>query len=137
MPASGTAFLVVRRDDGFGDVFPLTAADRYTLGRATTNRVVLKDDLCSREHADVYFANGVWRGRALNSLNCSRVNGERLTAEGELVDRDEISRGKTCFLFVEDMRQLPDVPTEPTNADDEGSVSIKKRLGQTRFLTPV
>jgi Nif-specific regulatory protein len=137
MPADGAAFLVVRRDDGFGDVFSLAAPDRFTLGRAATNRIVLKDELCSREHAEVFFDRG-WRVRDLNSLNGTKVNGERLTAEIELAPGDDIHLGRTHLLFVEDMSQLPDVPTEPHVPDEEeGSVSIKKRLGQTRFLTPV
>jgi Nif-specific regulatory protein len=138
MAADGAAFLVVRRDDGFGDVFSLAAADRYTLGRAATNRIVLKDELCSREHAEVYRGDGGWRVRDLNSLNGTRVNGERLTTEIDLAAGDDVHLGKTHLLFVEDMSQLPDVPTEPRyREEDDGSVSIKKRLGQTRFLTPV
>ena len=40
--ATGTsAYLVVRRDDGFGDVFPLDPGNNYTLGRAATNSVVV------------------------------------------------------------------------------------------------
>ena len=56
MPNGASGYLVVRRDDGFGDVFPLTGGQRYTIGRAGTNRIVLKDDLCSREHAEIYHA---------------------------------------------------------------------------------
>ncbi len=134
MPANGTAFLVMRRDDGFGDVVSLAAADRYTLGRAATNRIVLKDELCSREHAEVFRADGHWRVRDLSSLNGTRVNGERLTGEFDLAPGDEIHLGKSTFLFVEDMSQLPDVPTEPFRPPaGEGEVSIKKRLGQTRL----
>jgi Nif-specific regulatory protein len=136
MPAGGTAFLVVRRDDGFGDVFPLAAADRYTLGRAATNRIVLKDELCSREHAEVYFADGAWHVRDLSSLNGTRINGERLTADVELTPGDDVHLGKTRLLFVEDMSQLPDMPTEPPGPAEDEDVSIKKRLGQTRYLTP-
>src|SRR5271167_2292790 len=106
-PAGATAYLVVRRDDGFGDVFPLTVGERHTLGRATTNRIVLKDDLCSREHAEVYFADGRWRLRDLNSLNGTRLNGEPLDAEWELSPRDEINTGRTTLLFIEEMGQLP------------------------------
>jgi DNA-binding NtrC family response regulator len=134
MSGGGSAYLVVRRDDGFGDVFPLTPGERYTLGRAATNRVVLKDELCSREHAEVYHANGAWRVRDLNSLNGTRLNSERLTSEQDLAPGDEVGVGKTLFLFVEDMSQLPDIPTEPV---DRGGESIRKRLGQTRFLTPI
>jgi Nif-specific regulatory protein len=134
MASGATAYLVVRRTDGFGDVFPLTPGQRYTLGRATTNRIVLKDDLCSREHAEVFHVDGHWELRDLNSLNGTRLNGERLDQEEELAPNDLIHLGKTDLIFVEDMSQLPDVPLQPRS--DEG-VSIKKRLGHTRFLTPV
>src|SRR5262245_35774619 len=99
MPADGAAFLVVRRDDGFGDVFSLAAADRYTVGRAATNRIVLKDELCSREHAEVFRTGGSWRVRDLNSLNGTKVNGERLTAELELAPGDVVHLGRTHLLF--------------------------------------
>src|SRR5271165_5289243 len=100
MPANGTAYLVVRRDDGFGDVFSLVAADRYTLGRAATNRIVLKDELCSREHAEVFHSGG-WRVRDLGSLNGTRLNGQRLEAETELTPGDDVHLGRTHLLFVE------------------------------------
>jgi Nif-specific regulatory protein len=134
MPAGATAYLVVRRDDGFGDVFPLSAGQRHTLGRAPTNRIVLKDDLCSREHAEIYHADGRWRLRDLNSLNGTRLNGETVDSEWELVPGDELNLGRTRLLFVEDMAQLPGLPARPAGED---GVSIKKRLGQTRFLTPI
>jgi Nif-specific regulatory protein len=134
MAAGGTAYLVVRRHDGFGDVFPLTPGQRYTLGRATTNRIVLKDDLCSREHAEVYISDGRWRLRDLGSLNGTRLNGEALDSEWELAPGDEVHLGRTNLLFVEEMGQLPDMPA--AKGSEEG-VSIKKRLGQTRFLTPI
>ena len=134
MSADGTAFLVTRRDDGFGDVFPLTPGQHYTLGRAASNRIVLKDELCSREHAEVFYAEGQWCVRDLNSLNGTRVNGDRLEAEVSLAPGDEIFLGKAHLLFVEDMEQLPEVPV-PQSGDE--SVSIRKRLGQTRFLPPL
>jgi Nif-specific regulatory protein len=135
MSATTTAYLVVRRDDGFGDVFPLVAGQSYTLGRAATNSIVLKDDLCSRDHAEVTFRGGRWRVRDLNSLNGTRVNDTRLEAERELAPNDDLHVGRTHLLFVEDMDQLPDLPPHPSPGEPEG-VSIKKRLGQTRFLTP-
>ena len=134
MPAGTSAYLVIRLDDGFGDVFPLTAGQRYTLGRATTNNIVLKDDLCSREHAEIYLSDRHWRVRDLNSLNGTRVNNDRLSKEWDLEPNDDIHLGRTHLLFVEDMGQLPELP--PQDRADSG-VSIKKRLGQTRFLTPV
>src|SRR3954468_17580940 len=105
MPTGPSAFLVVRRDDGYGDVFPLAAGQSCTMGRAGTNRIVLKDDLCSREHAELRHAGGRWRLRDLNSLNGTRVNGEPLDKERELAPRDEVQLGRTSLLFVEDMNQ--------------------------------
>ncbi len=135
MAAGTTAYLVVRRDDGFGDVFQLVAGQTYTMGRATSNRIVLKDDLCSREHAEVGYRGGRWRVRDLNSLNGTRVNDVRLDGEWELSPHDDVYLGRTHLLFVEDMNQLPDVPQHNEEEEAEG-VAIRKRLGQTRFLTP-
>jgi Nif-specific regulatory protein len=129
-PAS--AYLVVRRDDGFGEVFPLQPGARYTLGRAATNRVVLKDELCSREHAEVYRGEGHWFVRDLGSLNGTRLNDVPVTEERVLEPRDEIHLGRTRLLFVEDMQQLPDLPRRSRKAD--GDVAIRKRLSDTRFL---
>jgi Nif-specific regulatory protein len=132
MTAEAGAFLVVRLEDGYGDVFPLVVGQRYTVGRVATSRIVIKDDLCSREHAEVYFAEGRWRLRDLDSLNGTRLNNAPLDSEWELAPVDEMQIGRTKLLFVESMDQLPDIPAPSSR---EG-VSIKKRLGQTRFLTP-
>jgi transcriptional regulator with GAF, ATPase, and Fis domain len=136
MAAGSNAYLVVRLESGYGDVYPLLTGQRCTLGRASTNRVVIKDELCSREHAEVAFVDGRWRLRDLGSLNGTRLNGTLLDSEWELSPGDEIQIGRTRLLFVEKLEQLPQLPAEgaPTPAD---GVAIKKRLGQTRFLTPV
>jgi Nif-specific regulatory protein len=134
MAAAASAYLVTRREDGFGDVFPLTVGHRYTMGRAGTNRIVLKDDLCSREHAEVYHADQHWRVRDLNSLNGTRINNDALESEWELSPGDEINLGRTRLIFVDDMNQLPDMPTSTAPSE---SLAIKKRLGHTRFLTPI
>ncbi|MBI1831763.1 MAG: sigma 54-interacting transcriptional regulator, partial [Planctomycetes bacterium] len=103
-----------------------------TLGRANTNRIVLKDELASRDHAEVYFAEERWRLRDLKSLNGTRVNGMPLDAEWELSAGDEFQIGKTRYLFVNTIEELPAVPL-PLVKD---TVSIKKRLSNSRFLTP-
>ena len=133
MTSTGTGpYLVVRRDDGYGDVTPLQVGQRITLGRANTNRLVLKDELASRDHAEVYFAEDRWRLRDLKSLNGTRINGAVLDSEYELSPGDEFQIGKTRFLFVNNVEELPQVPL-PSIRD---TVSIKKRLSSSRFLTP-
>jgi Nif-specific regulatory protein len=132
---AAAAYLVVRREGGYGDIFPLTASQRHTMGRANTNRIVLKDDLCSREHAEIFSVDGRWYLRDLNSLNGTRVNGETLAADREMKPNDEINVGRSHLVFVEKMDQLPSVQAPPPTVD--GRVAIKKRLRQTRFLAPM
>src|SRR6266446_10495894 len=132
MGAATGPFLVTRRDDGYGDVIALEVGKRCTLGRANTNRVVLKDELCSREHAEVFFAEERWRLRDLKSLNGTRVNGEAIQDEWELVSGDEFQVGRTRFVYVNRIEELPSVPL----AAPGETISIKKRLSQSRFMTP-
>ncbi len=131
MAPASKAFLVIRRTDGLGDVFPLQPGQRYTMGRAKTNEIVLKDDLCSRQHAEVYQTEGTWRVRDCTSLNGTRVNEMTLEGEWELSPGDEVGVGRSTLVFVEDLAQLPAAPTAPTVS--EVPVTIKERLGQTRY----
>jgi Nif-specific regulatory protein len=133
-PNGATAYVVIRRENGLDDVCRLSAGQRCTIGRATTNRIVLKDELCSREHAEIYYAEGRWRLRDLNSLNGTRVNDAALDSEWELSPNDQIQLGRTCLIFVDQMEQLP----QPLNTPLEtAGVEIKKRLRNTCFLTPI
>ncbi|HJZ53750.1 MAG TPA: sigma 54-interacting transcriptional regulator [Gemmataceae bacterium] len=138
MSNTPSAFLVVRRDDGFGDVYPLQDGSRYTLGRAPTNRIVLRDDLCSREHAEVFPDEGGWFLRDLGSLNGTHLNGEPLRKERRLKPLDELRVGRVQLVFIEDLTQLPDPPQVKSGRTGEkgDGLEIKKRLGQTRYLPP-
>src|SRR5579864_1430240 len=135
MPTAPTAFLVLRRDDGFGDVFPLRAGQRCTIGRSTTNRIVVKDDLCSREHAEVLFTDNKWYLRDLSSLNGTRVNGRGVREEVPLTPRDEIELGNTHLVFVENVQQLPEAPGPLRKAPpQDDKLEIRQRLSETHYL---
>jgi transcriptional regulator with GAF, ATPase, and Fis domain len=125
-------YLVTRRDDGYGDVFPLIPGQRFTIGRANTNRIVIKDEMSSRDHAEVYFAEDRWRLRDLKSLNGTRINGDPLDSEWELSSGDEFQIGKTRYIFVNQIDELPQVTLPPMGE----TMSIKRRLSNSRFLTP-
>ncbi len=134
--AAPSAFLVVRRDGGAGEAFPLQDGVRYLLGRAPTNRIVLRDDLCSREHAEVYRDGDGWAVRDLGSLNGTHVNGEPLHADRRLKWLDEVRVGRSELVFTADPRTLPPPPVRATvSPDPTDGLQIKKRLGQTRYMT--
>jgi len=105
------------------------------MGRAPTNRIVLRDDLCSREHAELYSDDLGWTVRDLSSLNGTHLNGEALRGEHRLRSQDEIRLGRSHLLFTLDLDELPDLPAslkKPAQAGD--GLEIKKRLGQTKYL---
>jgi transcriptional regulator with GAF, ATPase, and Fis domain len=136
MSQTPSAFLVTRRDDGFGDVHPLQHGVRYKLGRAPTNKMMLKDDLCSREHAEVFQESDGWYVRDLGSLNGTHVNGEAIRRERSLRPLDEVRVGRTRLVFVEELAQLPDTPKASSPAAERvDGLEIRKRLGQTRYDT--
>jgi Nif-specific regulatory protein len=139
MAQQASAYLVTRREDGFGDVFPLLPGTRVKLGRAPTNQVILKDDLCSREHSELFQEANGWLIRDLSSLNGTYVNGERIRGERALRPLDEVRVGRTRLLFVDDLNQLPDLPRSAVTVADRSTsdgLAIRKRLGQTRYLPP-
>jgi Nif-specific regulatory protein len=131
MAAGAKAFLVIRHPDGLGSVFALHGGKSYILGRAKTNEVLLNDDLCSRQHAEVYFGAGQWRIRDCGSLNGTRVNEQPLVGEHELAPGDEVLLGRSRLVFVEELSQLPTLSTGA--GEPNGGVSIMKRMGQTRY----
>src|SRR3984957_18758792 len=132
-----SAFLVARRDDGFGDVYPLHKGARYTIGRTPTNKIPLKDDLCSRDHAEVFPDGSGWSIRDLGSLNGTHVNGEAVRSERGLRPLDDLRLGRTRLVFVDELSQLPGLPkSQGKNVDRPDGLEIRKRLGQTRYLPP-
>ena len=99
---------------------PAHAGQRYTLGRATTNRIVLKDDLCSREHAEVYFADGRWRVRDLEQpQRHPRQRRSRSTANGSCRPGDEVHVGRTrSSCSSKTWTQLPELPRRGRRPSD-------------------
>ncbi|HJZ93732.1 MAG TPA: sigma 54-interacting transcriptional regulator [Gemmataceae bacterium] len=135
MPAPTAAYLVAKRDDGFGDVHPLARGVTYGVGRSPKNRIVLPDDLCSRDHAEVSYAEDAWYVRDLDSLNGTRVNHKPVRGDIALASGDEVQFGRTKFVFVHNLSELPGIPESPARALEE-VVKITRRTTKTRFLPP-
>ena len=52
------AYLVIREGSKWTDVFRLVPGQTVTVGRAPTNQVIIKDERCSRCHADLPAQSG-------------------------------------------------------------------------------
>ena len=103
------AYLVIREGSKWTDVFRLLPGESVTIGRAPTNRIVVKDERCSRNHAEVFPSQGEWVLRDLESRNGTTVNGTRLTSDQKLAPGDIIRVGSACLAFVDNLSQaFPD-----------------------------
>ena len=150
------AYLIIREGSKWADVVRLVPGESVTLGRAPTNTIVVKDERCSRNHAEVFQAQGQWKLRDLESRNGTIVSGEQLTVDHTLEPGDIIQIGNSHLAFVHDLAQaFPDTGSllrssksvdlgadgENMTTDDVESVfeafeptTITHRKGQSRFL---
>lgn len=136
MAAPTAAFLVAKRDDGFGDVFELHHGTTYGVGRSPKNRIVVADDLCSRDHAEISYAEGKWYVRDLDSLNGSKINNKTFRNDQVLDFGDEVQFGRSKFMFVRSLGDLPGIPEAPSRPMEE-AVKITKRTNKTKYLPTV
>ena len=153
------AYLIIREGSKWADVFRLVPGESVTIGRGPTNAIVVKDERCSRNHAEVFQASGAWKLRDLDSRNGTVVAGTRLAGDYELQPGDIIHIGNSHLAFVHDLAQaFPDTSTLlkssrtvdangqppgfilPGDPEDESvfetyePTTITHRRGQTRFL---
>ncbi len=154
-----TAYLVIREGSKWTDVFRLVDGESITVGRAPTNAIVVKDERCSRNHAEVFQSQGDWKLRDLDSRNGTMVDGSRLVADHTLTPGEIIRIGNSHLAFVDNLSQaFPDtssvlresrpVDDEPStnlgNNDDDESVLVEThepthithRREQSRYLEP-
>ena len=103
------AYLIIREGSKWADVVRLVPGESVTLGRAPTNTIVVKDERCSRNHAEVFQAQGSWKLRDLESRNGTMISGEQLTVDHTLEPGDIIQIGNSHLAFVHDLAQaFPD-----------------------------
>ncbi|HKD37794.1 MAG TPA: sigma 54-interacting transcriptional regulator, partial [Pirellulales bacterium] len=154
------AYLVIREGTKWTDVFRLVPGQAVTVGRAPTNQIVIKDERCSRAHAEVFYSQGHWIVRDLESRNGTTVGGMNIRGDHVLEAGEIIRIGHSQMAFVYDLtKAFPDSSAvfkdlkvraasgdETTLAEmpDDGNVlataeptTITHRRGQTKFLEPV
>ncbi|HJS06680.1 MAG TPA: FHA domain-containing protein, partial [Pirellulales bacterium] len=103
------AYLVIREGTKWTDVFRLVPGQSVTIGRAPTNQIILKDDRCSRTHAEVFMSQGKWIIRDLDSRNGTVIAGELVRGDRVLDPGDIVRIGQSQFAFVHDLaKAFPD-----------------------------
>lgn len=108
------AYLVVRDGDRWKDVFRLTPGQVMTIGRAPTNRIVVRSEMCSRNHCEIFQAGPMWILRDLGSRNGTMVDGHRIAGDWELEEGQTIQLGTCDIVFTYELAQ------NARSADDDG-----------------
>jgi transcriptional regulator with GAF, ATPase, and Fis domain len=110
-PSNEQAYLVLCTESGWRDVYRLVPGLCLTIGRESTNRVVIQDDRSSRRHAEVFFANDGWVVRDLGSSNGTEVNKQEITGQTTLEEGDAVLIGSAELVFTHDItRKLDSSP---------------------------
>ncbi|MCA9141654.1 MAG: sigma 54-interacting transcriptional regulator [Planctomycetaceae bacterium] len=124
------AYLVIREGTKWTDVFRLTPGRTVTIGRGSTNEIVIKDERCSRNHAEVFLTAGEWTVRDLDSRNGTIVRGEAIHGDYALSPGDVIKIAHCQMAFVHDLsKAFVDVEDEPPGPDGRETVSGAVYIG--------
>jgi two-component system, NtrC family, response regulator HydG len=124
-PDSRDAYLVVREGNSWRDIFRLSPTQVMTIGRATTNRIVLRDELCSRNHCELYRNGSTWVVRDLGSRNGTTVNGGPVVGERELETGDLIQIGPYELGFTFNLGEpFPHKEPKPDINESDTALSL-------------
>jgi len=102
-PDIAASYLVVRDGNQWRDVFRLMPGQVTTVGRSATNRVVVRDEVCSRNHCEVFQSGERWLLRDLGSRNGTLVNGVNVEADWPLEEGQIIQIGECDLGFTSDL----------------------------------
>jgi len=148
------AYLVIREGSKWTDVFRLVPGQTVTVGRAPTNQIVVKDERCSRCHAEIFQSEGRWTLRDLDSRNGTIIADSLVRGDHPLTPGDVIHIGRSQLAFVDDLSKAfadgsgaarsatsgdTDLATpqpDATDTDIQEPTTITHRRGQTKFLEP-
>ena len=97
------AYLVIRDGKKWSDVFRLVPGRTVTIGRSPQSQIVIKEDQASRQHAEIFYSEGAWTVRDLNSRNGTAVGEEPLSGDRKLKVGDVVWIAGTQMTFVEDL----------------------------------
>jgi Nif-specific regulatory protein len=137
------AYLVARKGEVRGEFWALEPGQKLTLGRSPDNRIVLRDDLASRNHAEVFPQADGWAVRDMGSRNGTRVNGQLISKPTRITFNDTILVGGSEFVLADNPPEpvageaptLDDLEKEPVEPRKKPGVAITVRLSRSRLLT--
>lgn len=114
------AQITIESGDGAPETCDLDPCQPITLGRNRSNTVILHDRHSSRMHAEIYCEEGHWFLRDCDTLNGTRLNGQRIRNPAALTNGDIIRIGDTCVRVNLDTAEAGTAPEMPSLTVPEG-----------------
>ncbi|MEZ6142977.1 MAG: sigma 54-interacting transcriptional regulator [Zavarzinella sp.] len=137
MASETTAYLVARiNKTEYGEVYPLRRGVVYGVGRSVKNRIILPDDQCSRDHAELSYYEGNWYVRDLGSTNGTRVNNQLIQNDHLLQAKDRVQFGIVEYLFVVDPADLPPAGISMSTKQLEEKLEVTGQAKKSKFADP-
>ncbi|MEX0586951.1 MAG: sigma 54-interacting transcriptional regulator, partial [Pirellulales bacterium] len=124
------AFLIVQRGAARLEVVPMEPSARVSVGRASSNRLVLADPKCSREHCEFFHRDGKWFVRDLDSRNGLTVDGRRVNEEHALSIGETVGIGACSLLYTD---REPHDPAAVATIQSAGQFAVIERKSGTKF----
>lgn len=147
--SKNAAYLVVRDGHTWRDVYRLIPGQVTTVGRAPTNRVVVRDEICSRNHCEVFLSGDSWTIRDRDSRNGTLVDQHKIEGDFPLAPGQVIGIGNSELGFTYDLSQpFPEfeerdelesdteTTTDFTIDEETGEPAILHRKQQSRYRRP-
>ncbi|MEQ9408804.1 MAG: sigma 54-interacting transcriptional regulator [Fuerstiella sp.] len=106
------AYLLTWDGATWRDVVRLREGQVVTIGRSTTNKLVVQDDACSRNHCEVFYAGENWWLRDLDSRNGTLVGGVEVQGDMALKSGDVVTIGQCRLAFTNSLESQPLSPSD-------------------------
>jgi transcriptional regulator with GAF, ATPase, and Fis domain len=135
-PLPGEAFLVIHRGPARRSIVRLHPGEITTIGRANANRIVIPDAKCSRHHCEIFFSEGRWSVRDLDSRNGVLINGAPVDGEAKLEPEQVLVVGSCEIKFSHHAPNAARIAAESLQTGEE-IYEIVERASGTRFDKPL
>ena len=127
------AFILTWDGNAWRDVVRLRPGHVTTIGRSSTNRIVLEDDASSRNHCEIFCSEGEWKLRDLSSRNGTNVRGKAVSGDFTLQSGDVISIGECRLAFTTSLEATPVAPPGiPASSPDRATSPTQTAVHSTR-----
>ncbi|MEW4487349.1 sigma 54-interacting transcriptional regulator [Thalassoglobus sp. JC818] len=129
-------YLAVYRGDALLEAVELPQTGRLTIGRAQSNRIVIPDSKCSREHCELYLRGGTWFLRDLESRNGVTVDGERVVSDSPISFGQSIQIGGCELRFSRNHPDEEEAKRSKSPSDTDSSYEIIERTSGAQLDRP-